>query len=324
MDGPQRTPSVDSTSPVPLYHQIAESIRERIESGLLAPGSHLEPLREAARKWGVNPHTVRQAYAALARQGLVATSRGRGGTRVTRSPLAGGSADPRDIDRFLERVRREAHRRLGLGSRALLEAMLARFGESASERPAVWVVECSEWQCRCHGREIEERWSVEARSWPLTTKGEPPGDPVVATLFHYNDIRTLWPERLQGIAFVALHPDPALRSALSGRGDRVLVYARDEARAAAVIADMRRLFGEGPPRFEPLIHEHPGQAPPLEGTGPPVLLPPRTWAALDDAGRSHPRAVELRYVIDPRDLERLGPLHGWTPSAGGSPAAATA
>jgi hypothetical protein len=240
---------------------------------------------------------------------------------VLRAAPPGAGADPRDVDRFLERVRKEAFERLGLGTKDLVEAVQARFAESTAERPSVWVVECSEWQCRCHAREIEDRWNVEARSWPLTTKGEPPGDPVVATLFHYNDVRTLWPHRLGSVSFVSLEPDPALRSALSGHGDRVLVYARDEARAAAVIADMRRLFGDGPPVFEPLVREHPGQAPPLEGSGPPVLLPPRTWAALEPAGRTHPRAVELRYVIDARDLERLGAIHGWSPARGPSAAA---
>lgn len=314
MERPRKPAPLDSRSPVPLYHQIAESIRERIRSGALSPGQPLDPLREAARRWGVNLHTVRQAYRALAREGFISSARGRSGTRVLRALPPQGAADPHDVDRFLERMRREAFERLGMGTGDLVEAVIGRFSESAGEKPVVWVVECSEWQCRCHAREIEERWSVEARSWPLTTKGEPPGDPVIATLFHYNDIRTLWPHRLSGITFVTLHADPALRAALAGRGDRVLVHARDAARAAAVISDMRQLFGEGPPAFEPLVREHPGQAPPLEGSGPPVLLPPRTWAALDDAGRSHPRAIELRYQIDARDLERLGALHGWKPA----------
>ncbi len=314
MQRPSRKAQVDSRSPVPLYHQIAESIRERIRTGELSPGLALDPLRTAARRWGVNLHTVRQAYRALAREGLVSTTRGRHGTRVLRPHPPDGVADPRDVDRFLERVRREAFERLGLGTRDLVEAVAVRYGESAIERPVVWVVECSEWQCRCHAREIEDRWNVEARTWPLTTKGSPPGDPVIATLFHYNDIRSLWHDRLDAITFVALHPDPALRPVLMARGETALVCERDAHQAAAVIGDLRRLFGEGPPELEPLVIEHAGGPFPLEGPGPTVLFPPRTWATLDASGRAHPRAVELRYLIEARDLERLGVTHGWSPA----------
>src|SRR5210317_255717 len=72
---------IDPNAPTPLYLQIAEAIRERIRRGELASGESLEPLREAARTWNVNLHTVRHAYTALAREGLVET-RGTRGTRV--------------------------------------------------------------------------------------------------------------------------------------------------------------------------------------------------------------------------------------------------
>ena len=62
---------VDPESPVPLYHQIAEGLRAAIEAGALAPGDALDPMRQAAETWGVNIHTVRHAYAALAREGLI-------------------------------------------------------------------------------------------------------------------------------------------------------------------------------------------------------------------------------------------------------------
>ena len=78
--------SIDPASPVPLYHQIAESIRSRIAAGSLESGDALEPMRQAAERWGVNLHTVRHAYAALARDGLVETSRGARGTRVIAPP----------------------------------------------------------------------------------------------------------------------------------------------------------------------------------------------------------------------------------------------
>ena len=56
----------DRDSPVPLYHQIVETLRYRIATGRLRAGDALPTLREAAKHWGVNLHTVRRAYGELA------------------------------------------------------------------------------------------------------------------------------------------------------------------------------------------------------------------------------------------------------------------
>ena len=76
---------VDSESPIPLYHQIAEAVRAAIAAGKLAPGDVLQPMRQAAEEWGVAIQTVRHAYASLAREGLVESGRGRRGTWVVAS-----------------------------------------------------------------------------------------------------------------------------------------------------------------------------------------------------------------------------------------------
>jgi hypothetical protein len=304
---------IDSESPVPLYHQIAEAIRERIRSGALAPGEALEPMRQAAGRWGVNLHTVRHAYAALAREGLVERGRGRAGTRVLGPLPSSLPPDPRDLDRFLDRMRREARDQLGLGTRDLFEALRERLGEGAGDRPIVYVVECSEWQCRCHAREISGRWNVDTRPWPLTVKAEPPDAPLISTYFHYNDIRRLWPRRLSEITFLALHPDPSLRRRLAGRHRRVLVFGRDGSAAASIMADLRSLFARDSVEFEPLVGKQAASIFPLKEAGPPVLFSPRAWAALGNEERSHRRALELRYLIDEADLEKLGAARHWAP-----------
>ena len=107
---------IDTGSPVPLYHQIAEALRAAIRAGKLAPGEALQPMREAAERWGVAIHTVRHAYAALAREGLVRPSRGPRGTRVVDLGEKRGATRPADIGSFLAGVRREASSRFGLGS----------------------------------------------------------------------------------------------------------------------------------------------------------------------------------------------------------------
>ncbi|NUS48333.1 MAG: GntR family transcriptional regulator, partial [Gemmatimonadaceae bacterium] len=68
------TTRLNPSSPIPLYHQLAEAIRAEIAAGTLAPGDRLPPLRAGADVWGVNLHTVRHAYRALAESGLVRTA----------------------------------------------------------------------------------------------------------------------------------------------------------------------------------------------------------------------------------------------------------
>src|SRR6185503_15081489 len=183
-------PELENESPVPLYHQIAESIRYALATGRLKAGQYLTPVRRAAKEWNVNLHTVRRAYAQLASEGLVETRVPQGTRVLARKPRAlPARADERRA--FARRVLREAGERFGLSS-AELVALLAGSGEAtARSLPVVHVVECSEAQCLGHAREIEEQWQVEARPWTLAQAGEPPSGAVVATFFHYNDVRRL-------------------------------------------------------------------------------------------------------------------------------------
>jgi DNA-binding transcriptional regulator YhcF (GntR family) len=98
---------LDDRDDVPLYLQIAASVRGAIANGELAPGDRLPAARTLAASLGVNMHTVLRGYAELEQEGLVSLRRGRGVMVTAESP---GRA------RLLELVRevgREA-RRLGI------------------------------------------------------------------------------------------------------------------------------------------------------------------------------------------------------------------
>ena len=62
----------------PIYAQIRDWLVGRIEAGELAEGSMLPPEQELAARFGVSRPTARQAVLELAREGVVARSRGRG------------------------------------------------------------------------------------------------------------------------------------------------------------------------------------------------------------------------------------------------------
>src|SRR3989304_5826593 len=80
----------------PIYQQLAQHFRLRIESGRMAPGDRLPPTRDLARQLSVARISVVNAYAQLQSEGLIAAHAGRG-TFVTggRSHSGGmGSAWP--------------------------------------------------------------------------------------------------------------------------------------------------------------------------------------------------------------------------------------
>ena len=137
-------------SRVPRYHQIAQTLRERIIAGGHGPGMRLATQRGLAREFGVTLMTLRQALDLLERDGLIARRHGLG-TFVARPSidydilhlraLAGDlSALGEDVaTRFLRSYRATADRRvaaaLGLPEQAdvfVLERLRLVDGEPVS------------------------------------------------------------------------------------------------------------------------------------------------------------------------------------------------
>lgn len=81
--------SVDKTSPVPLYHQVAQALENAIQSGELPPGTKLDNEIDLAARLNLSRPTMRRAMDQLVRAGLVVRKRGVGtqvvGTQVRRS-----------------------------------------------------------------------------------------------------------------------------------------------------------------------------------------------------------------------------------------------
>ncbi len=72
-----------------LYLQIAESLRRRIATEELLPGTRLPSVRQTAEQWSCAPDTVARAYSRLSEEGLV-VSHTRAGTRVSDAALGSG------------------------------------------------------------------------------------------------------------------------------------------------------------------------------------------------------------------------------------------
>lgn len=69
---------LDKSSPIPLYYQLQNSIREYIHSESINPGDHLPSLNELANNYGVSLAVVRQAVHGLVQEGIVEAHQGRG------------------------------------------------------------------------------------------------------------------------------------------------------------------------------------------------------------------------------------------------------
>jgi GntR family transcriptional regulator len=79
--------SVDPTSDRPVFRQIADLLRDDIQSGRLAEGARLPSERDLMDVYGIARGTVRQSVALLRSEGLIHTEHGRGGFVRNRPPV---------------------------------------------------------------------------------------------------------------------------------------------------------------------------------------------------------------------------------------------
>jgi DNA-binding GntR family transcriptional regulator len=68
---------IDRSSGVPLYRQVADDLRRKIENGDLAPGAELRPEARLADEYDVGREVIRDALAMLRSDGLIVTVRGK-------------------------------------------------------------------------------------------------------------------------------------------------------------------------------------------------------------------------------------------------------
>ena len=126
--------SLQPESAVPLYYQLAQSLRAQIESGIWKPGDMITSERELMQLAGVSRATVRQAISNLILDGVLERSRGRG-TFVARRKM---EQEMRSVYSFAEQMTRQ-----GL---QLEDHLLQRHRVPASEELAeLLAVQPDEW-----------------------------------------------------------------------------------------------------------------------------------------------------------------------------------
>ncbi len=111
---------VDPASSVPIFEQLAASIRREALDGTAAAGDRLPPARELAESLGINVHTVLHAYQQLRDEGLVELRRGRGAV------LTGQVATLAGLESHVHALVAEA-RRLGVPAQTLTTLILEAY-----------------------------------------------------------------------------------------------------------------------------------------------------------------------------------------------------
>lgn len=295
---------LDHTSPIPLFHQIAEALKHRIATGVLAKGEHLPGVREAARLWQVHFHTVRRAYQALAEEGFVEMGQGRPTLVLGQE----GGVIREDLQKFLVEFLRKGQSVHGLSPDDLIRCLATCRDQERA--PVVHMVECTDAQASALACEIQDRWGVETHAWTLDRSGEPPPGLIVATFFHFQEVRQRWPRRLGDIHFVALHPDSGLpervRARLGRIPERVLLVERETSMAENVASDMRTVFLPCGIHVEPHVMHEGQSAFDVLDSGEACLFAPRVWGDLPPDAKGHALAFEACYRIRHADLEALG------------------
>jgi DNA-binding transcriptional regulator YhcF (GntR family) len=310
--------NIDHESPVPLYHQLVEAIRYRIATGGLKPGSLLPPLRRAAETWGVNLHTVRRAYAELSRLGVVETSVPTGTRVKSDSTVKPERMTPAARGHFLQSIVSEARLRHGLSVDELVRHL--RDMKPAAHRPGVAVVECSRTQCDDLAGQLETRWRVQAEPWTLQNEGALPHGLIVATYFHYNDVRQRWPTRLSDVRFLAIAPETDLATQIrrrhrrtrgGGRRITVVLCEREDSMARNIAADLGRILPAQEFNVVTKVVSRAEACLAGQSARTPILLSPRMWGELPARLRDDPRVHQVRYVFDPSELDGLAHEQGW-------------
>lgn len=69
---------LNNDSPIPLYYQLKETLKEAIQQGELKPGEKIPSERELEETYGVSRMTARRALVELCNEGLVYREQGRG------------------------------------------------------------------------------------------------------------------------------------------------------------------------------------------------------------------------------------------------------
>ncbi len=129
---------LDRSDPTPACVQLERQVRTAVADGTLAPGERLPSVRRAAHDLALSTSTVARAYAALVREGVLASRPGGGSAVASRERLD----QPALVRQRRERIRALARQitvralALGVGPAEAIAAVEREFAERGQPRTA--------------------------------------------------------------------------------------------------------------------------------------------------------------------------------------------
>lgn len=69
---------INKNSPIPVYYQLKEDIKEKINMGIWKIGQYIDSERELAEHYNVSRMTIRQALGELVQEGILIKEKGKG------------------------------------------------------------------------------------------------------------------------------------------------------------------------------------------------------------------------------------------------------
>jgi len=89
----------------PIYLQIADGLRQQIQSGILVPGERLPSVRELAAELSINPNTIQRSYRELEMGGWTVSIPGKGNF-VCQPPEGAGMEKQQLLEEFDRTVKK--------------------------------------------------------------------------------------------------------------------------------------------------------------------------------------------------------------------------
>lgn len=120
--------SIDSSSNIPLYRQVLDSIKNAIKSGVLKAGEQIPSTRDLARSLGVSRVTTVKAYRELLAQGYLESGFG-AGSRISRNMPSEKVAEYRQHITFAATPDREHSLDLSEFGRRLMQIEEPRYNQ---------------------------------------------------------------------------------------------------------------------------------------------------------------------------------------------------
>lgn len=244
---------VDKDSKVPLYLQIKELVQYYISTGALEEQQQLPTVSRLASELGVTFETVRKAYKELDRDGLIASTRGRGTFVNAHSERRAGRKTGRLSDQELVQSLRDilaqfCERGFDVARLNAVVEEGIRLTLASQPKRIIFFTECNTLQTKSISQVLHSHMGLPVR--PVLLEDLPKqlkqsqrdgieAVAVVTTGFHVREVRSLLNGSRVPVEFVITRMSPQTRREIAAynRSGRFGFICRDE-RSIAVYKDL--------------------------------------------------------------------------------------